>query len=289
MRSNQIDIGVNCKSIKIKYKCHKCSSEVLSESLFLPKPYMTAEKMSDSYNYDSEYIYCPKCGDEVEVTVCMGIAGGYVDVTNLGDGLISVSSQDFEYYDEFVDDILYDSGNIINQFRESMGALRRLLDIEVSEELTQIMYRQLYISAIGCMEDCLMSTLVSKVLDESDDTVMKRFVKKYKKFRDEKFSINNIYDEFDALREKVKVELIGIIYHNLPTVKEVYREILNIELKDISQLSKIIQARHHMVHRNGKDKDGNLIKLSKKEVIHVFTEVESFIYHMQLSIDEGRE
>ncbi len=82
-----------------------------------------------------------------------------------------------------------------------------------------------------------------------------------------------------------------IIYHKLDVVKNLYKSTFNIDLGDIGTLMKAIQKRHDIVHRNGHDKNGNVVEITKGDVQQLILDVSNFINHIEneflrLQIDE---
>lgn len=57
-----------------------------------------------------------------------------------------------------------------------------------------------------------------------------------------------------------------------------YEDTFEIEFPNIEEVAKIVVNRHNMVHRNGKDKDGNEIVIDKESVENVINIVDEFIH-----------
>ena len=75
--------------------------------------------------------------------------------------------------------------------------------------------------------------------------------------------------------------LSDIIWHNLSNISELYKIAFNIVFpRDIGEIYRAIETRHHIVHRNGRKKDGteivitpeNIIELNKK-IIYLATNI----------------
>lgn len=56
---------------------------------------------------------------------------------------------------------------------------------------------------------------------------------------------------------------------------------LSVDLGDVSELMKCISIRHDIVHRNGKDKNGNLRDISKDDVSILAQKVSDFIQNIE--------
>ena len=61
----------------------------------------------------------------------------------------------------------------------------------------------------------------------------------------------------------------------------VLRTSLSVDLGDVSELMKCISIRHDIVHRNGKDKNGNLRDISKDDVSILAQKVSDFIQNIE--------
>jgi len=71
--------------------------------------------------------------------------------------------------------------------------------------------------------------------------------------------------------------MLEIIYHNLPKVSHIYKETLDINFPAINQIQKDISIRHDLVHRNGKNKKGEQVLVSKEIIEEFISRVESFV------------
>jgi hypothetical protein len=80
-----------------------------------------------------------------------------------------------------------------------------------------------------------------------------------------------------TLITKIKEELVSIAYHNLPEISALYSNVMNIDIGSIDELTTIVERRHDLVHRNGKNKQGELIELSHAMVIEAIEKIELFM------------
>ncbi|MBQ5388644.1 MAG: hypothetical protein IIU55_06185, partial [Paludibacteraceae bacterium] len=128
----------------------------------------------------------------------------------------------------------------------------------------------------------LGDTLKSTVL--IDDNYLRKFVSEYNPYKKENFKLCDIFDKYDRIKDIVKQSLDKILYHNLWQVKQIYIRILNIDVGDISLLSKAVIIRHDIVHRNGKDKDGNVHCITKEMVTKLAMVANDFIYNIDIQL-----
>ena len=152
--------------------------------------------------------------------------------------------------------------------------------IDALDEISRkLLNRTLYANVISSMEAYLSDRLIQKVLSSEDNKRL--FVENFKDFNDSKISISDIFKQMENLDSYIKKTLRDIIYHNLPRVKNIYKTTLSVDLGDVSELMKCISIRHDIVHRNGKDKNGNLRDISKDDVSILAQKVSDFIQNIE--------
>ncbi len=272
------------ESIIVKFTCDNCDHEVTSDDIYIPSPNYAAETASDSYNDNDGSAICENCSKEFEITVYVSYAGGSIDIQDIDDDdvieVIENQEKLDEYYDEQINSIIFNSGNILS-FITELENLKKLNNETIGDtELQNTLKRQLYSGAITCLEDFLSQTLIKAVL--SNEKFFKNFVRTFPGINARKFSLSEIFEKQQGLKDIVKKELLDIMYHNLPKVKPIYKNTLGIEFPDIADLIKIVLTRHDMVHRNGKSKDGAIIEINKDIVDDVINKVEAFAKDIEM-------
>jgi len=274
------------ESVEIRFKCNDCETEVISDPIRVPSPNFEAEKASDSYNDNDGSVVCPNCGKEFNIWVNAGYADGYIEIDDISDEdiieVIENQNELDEYYEEQIDALLSTS-NFITLFKNEISNLKSMNNTNLgNQDLQKTLQRHLYSGAITCLEDYLATTLINEVLNNEEN--FKNFVRTFHGIRDRKFGLNELYEKLEQIENIVKKELVDVIYHDLPKVKGMYEDTLKVTFPDISELMKIIRHRHDMVHRNGKDKDGNEIVITKVTVDSAISSVESFVNELEKEI-----
>lgn len=272
------------KSVTVEFDCDNCGHRVISEEIGIPTPNYMAEKASDSHNENDGYAVCEECDKNFDVHVYAGYADGYVDIDDVDDETIVVNEitdeRELDYYIEEQIDAIIGSLNFIDIFNKDISNLKQLNDIDLDNpDLQETLRRQIYSGAITCLEDYLSTTIIQEVLNKEE--CFKNFVKTYHGIKNRKFDLSEIYDKFDKLRDIVKIELVEVIYHDLPKVKGMYQDTFQIEFPEIGDLMKVIKTRHDMVHRNGKNKEGEKIELTKELASDVIDKVEKFVQDIE--------
>ena len=187
------------------------------------------------------------------------------------------------YENEYIEAI---SSNVdpFKYFKNSFEDFISLLNTtNVEEPLQQTFLGLLHINMITIVETYLSDMYF--VLISKDTKNLKRFVESYKDFKQEKFLISDVYKEFEGIEDKVKKKLSNISWHNLANAKVLYG-FFDIEFPDISFLSKAVAIRHDLVHRNGKNNNGQEIFISKDHLADLLGHVVKFVTKIELQILE---
>lgn len=280
------------QSIEVIFKCNRCDNEVKTEEFYLPKPNYLADRASDSHNESEQNASCESCGKDFDITISVGYADAYVSIDDVPDlDILEIiensQEEDEEYYNEQIESIL-SSSDYHFIFIHEITNLKELNDVDLrNANLQKTLMRQIYSSVISCLEDYLSSTLIKEVLNNEEN--FKNFVKTNPNIKDRKFNLNDIYQELDKLTDVVKKELVDVIYHDLVKVKNMYQDSLKIEFPPIGSLMSIIKTRHDMVHRNGKDKDGNIININENIIDETIDIVEEFVTDLESRIRHREE
>lgn len=192
---------------------------------------------------------------------------------------------DEEYYDyEEQYEAIIANKFFYDSFQNEISNVRQLNDIQLeSQTLLTVLKRQLYITAIGALETFLSETFIN-ITNEKPD-YFRNFIETYPNFTERKFQLNQIYGEYDKLQETAKKEMLEVIYHNLAKVRNMYISTFKIEFPDISELSKAVNTRHDLVHRNGKTKDGSDVTVTKETVTELLNQILGFVELISISLN----
>lgn len=251
--------------VTITYCCPTCGHENI-ESFVVPTPDWAAETHHDSVSTDVVDIYCNNCGREYKIELATGIYGGEGRILEVED--ISKVVEELPHEDDYYDSLLYqETSNETSKIIEKIDVL--------DEESKRIIYRLLYANVIAKMELYLKDTLIKEVM--RTDESKRRFVENYSEFKDSKFVLADIYHKLDSIDSLIKKTICDLLYHQLHKIKAIYRDTIGVDIGDIGELSKAVLIRHDIVHRNGKDKEGNKRIIQKQEVLDLSDRVSTFI------------
>ncbi|HEJ7577299.1 TPA: hypothetical protein SMG94_005034, partial [Klebsiella michiganensis] len=100
---------------------------------------------------------------------------------------------------------------------------------------------------------------------------------------------SNIHSQLRKLDKRVRDTLDGIAFHNLAKAKEIFRNVLIVEFDNssFSKLCKAVGTRNDIVHRNGKDKKGNIVSLSIGDIQALRGVILQFISNIDQQVLDG--
>jgi hypothetical protein len=261
-------------SVIVKFLCPNCLHGLESEPISVPEPNWSAEKASESDNYNDGYAYCEECEKEFYIEVVAGFGGGWIIIEDLDEEYTEISIK--ELYEEREFDAILSNTEYFQTFKTGISNLKELCSIELTDQiLNNILKRQIYIGAITCLETYLSDAFINSVM--ANEASVKKFVITFKDFQNEKLTLNNIYNCLDNINKKVKVALSDIIYHNLPKVNGMYRDTFGVKFPLLENMQKFINIRHDLVHRNGKSKDSIEIIVNNNLLGSLLYEIEAFV------------
>jgi hypothetical protein len=146
----------------------------------------------------------------------------------------------------------------------------------------------LLVYTISRLETYLSENFISLVLN--DDTTLSRFYNSFQDFKHEKMPLCELWEKAKKLNDIAFERLQKIVWHNLKKIVPLYKDILNIEFpRDIGLIYKMIEKRHNIVHRCGKDKDGQETKTTKEELSKLIAEIERLVNFIDNEIKNNDE
>jgi len=164
----------------------------------------------------------------------------------------------------------------LKTFVEELNKLKELSLLQSEgDKLKKILNRQIFIGIIGTMEVFLSDTFMNLVFD--NPTYYQNFISTHPEFKNRKFELREIFEQQRQLETIVKKIILDTLYHNLPTVSNMYRDTLKIEFPEFRSISKHVFIRHDLVHRNGKTKEGIEVDISDSQIDEVIKDVNEFI------------
>lgn len=260
--------------VTLTIQCPDCD-EVFEVGLCVPSPDWSAETGHDSVRSESNEVNCPGCGREFMVTLNNSFYGG--------DGEIDIDDDYFKGCEEDFDDEGYDyNKDLFDASHAEITQLVDAIDVLKDADAKEKIYKMLYAKAITNLETYLGDTLKKYVLE--NDKYLRVFVEKFEPYTKELCHVSDVYRIMESIKDRVKKTLNSLLYHNLPKIREIYKQVLGVEFGDLGALNDAIDTRHDIVHRNGKDKDGIMRKITKEDVLKIAEQVNDFIYRVDIAL-----
>lgn len=268
--------------VTLRIKCPKCGEEFETEGLGVPSPDWSAETHHDSVQDEDYEQQCEHCGECFNITLYNGFYGGDGEIDVVDSDVNMDNSNILEVIEDFPEDESY--GYDKELFEASHSEITKILEaIEpLSNDVKEKLYYMLYAKIITNIETYLGDTLKNLVLN--NDNYLRKFVHEYSPYEKEEFKLCDIFEKHDRIKDIVKQSLDQLLYHNLWQIKQIYIKILDVDMGDISILSKAVNIRHDIVHRNGKDKDGNVHTITKEMVAELAQAANDFIYNIDVQL-----
>jgi len=168
--------------------------------------------------------------------------------------------------------------------RESIEEILRLSAIQHENSSLQ---RMCYVSIITAMEAYLGDILRCEIF--SRPTVKERFVASYEPFKKMKFTLAELYTRLSAIDGEIKDALNGLSLHKIDTAKKIFSSTLMAEFPAASLpfLGAAVEHRHHIVHRNGRDTDGEQLLIGHHDVAELALKVMEFTRAIDKQILDG--
>lgn len=270
----------NSQSLSVSFKCPKCDNELESEEISIPQPDLTADTHRDSQKDEFDSIYCEDCGETYEISLHSTLGGGTAYIQGIDDETevevkeTSYPWDDSEYYDSQYDAI-FSNTEFYSNFLRELDYIERLSKLEVPSNLLEAHYRNLYSSIIGNMETYLSDAFINTIL--SKEELIESFFSGFKDFKNESINMSELYQKAKDVHKIARNRMLDVLYHNIPKVKGMYKDILDVEFPVFGHIMKAVEIRHHTVHRNGKDKDGNTIEITKEMLETLILDVKTWI------------
>lgn len=269
-------------SLYLKFKCDNCGTNVVSDNIWISEPDYSAETSSDSQTESEGHAMCEKCYKEFEINLYTTYAGGDGNINLPNEYEVTVIENPEPYYEEQYDAIA-DNSEFFDTFKQDIQRLKELNELKLNNPLVaNTLYRQIYIGIITTMETYLSDAFINTVL--SSENYIKSFVENFHEYKTKTIPLNKLYQHIEKMPNECKKNMLDIIYHNLPKVKGLYKDILDVDLGAIGDAHKAVSNRHDLVHRNGKTKKGNCIIISKEDNEILISYMETFIKNIDLQI-----
>jgi hypothetical protein len=189
-------------------------------------------------------------------------------------------------YRDRVYELLGRAPDYLLTFATAIDQVEALARSEVDDYALRGLFRQmLFVAAITAVETYLYDTIIGVVT--RSPTLVRRVVETSPGFKNRRCDLSDIYRRIHKMAEEVRTYLSGLMYHNLPQVRELYHHVLGVALpKTLRELIAAVSRRHDLVHRGGKTKDGMVVYVTTSDVFELCEALRVFVAHIDSQIRE---
>ena len=213
--------------------------------------------------------------------------------------------QDFcvpdENYDDYYSSAILSNTSFRRTFLESTEKIQALLHVEMPSYI-QLPLNQdrlptsknadiqlhllglLYSNVITALETFLSDAFINTVLP--DKASIRKFIESTPEFAERKLSLKELFTRVEQVDNEVKKYLSdNVVWHRLEKVKSMYKDTLGVDFPDDwKTFFKAINLRHDIIHRNGRLRNGERIKLNEKDVRELIEKVQKLVDYLDSQI-----
>lgn len=187
--------------------------------------------------------------------------------------------EEYAYYITFT---LKDAYTI---FQNDLNELKIMLENPSNDMANQTFFKMIYAHAVTILEVYLED--ITKALIITNEAYLSNTIKNVRPFCDTKFKLSDISLENDGVRKFVLGKLSDNLFHDIPKVLQMLRGIVEKKLEvSLSDICSVTSNRHDIVHRNGKNKDGEPIAIVLSSTLDALNTVETFADLLSVKLAE---
>lgn len=242
----------------------------------LPKAANTEEPIFlNGGPFDPHEVLMEKFGNKYELAKVgraaehAALRGTDFDLTENYDRLISQSERFFEKQEP-----------PLHFFRRSIVDISDMLD-GLAGNAPDVFVRMLFGNVISIIEAYLSDKFLHELSQSTD--AKEQLVTQHPKFQERKLTLAQILENPNCVDDEIRFVLQQkIIWHRLTDVKMLYLKAFDIHVSDEKEwFEKAKETRHHIVHRNGRDFDGNVVALGQHHVRELIGQAENLIAYVE--------
>ena len=223
-----------------------------------------------------------------ELTVFSGYVPDDV-IESLGEELSSIcfdwtgASKPEDYQDIYIDTILC-SNEYFDSFDNCIAHVREILQTNIDGAARDHLLGLLFVNVITAIETYLSDAFINTVLNNK--MFLRKFVENCPEFNKRTFILSDLFKKHESIKTEVQDYLLAQMWHNIKKVKPMYKSTLDVDFpNNLREIFLSIKIRHDLVHRNGKDKDGEVVNIRSEDVAKLIDEASSFINHINEQLD----
>lgn len=223
--------------------------------------------------YDPSDVIQDRFGDVVEFDVMWELIQDLHH--DVGEEWAPTEHEGAEYDDYIHSLVVYRRNDPTNFLVMRMSAIEAAVDSSASTGASQ---RALHQMAHGALVSALEAYLCDTVLywTGREDSAFRKLVSTSKDFQTRTLKLSELFERLDSLKDEVKDYLTGLVWHRLDKAKALMISALEIQVPAIGELMKEVIRRHDIVHRAGRNTDGDVVTVTREDLHHLRTKIAEF-------------
>lgn len=265
----KLDQELSTAELTVSFDCIECGKAIDADVENVRFDWANDESGGEAVSDNT--VICKHCGKSHLVQIIDRTDGKSAKLLERPWARVALTASRFEdLYDDFIDEFM--PGNAYEVYLRAQDDIREvdLKSVDLSGS-RNVLLRMIYLQYVVMLESYLSDRLINVVLD--DEKKLKKFVGDIPALRDQDFKFILAASNPDFVQRTVLNHLQKTSFHDLAKVDKFYRSALNVSLfkdeKNRAEMIEIIQKRHNIVHRNGRDEHGVLIALTVLDVQRV--------------------
>ncbi|AEG09301.1 hypothetical protein [Sinorhizobium meliloti] len=276
--------------LRIRFHCPQCGASVDDEVEDASFDW-TNDRMSDGIATTYNTVACPECSMLYEVQVVA--KPGEKDVIIDGHPNIVIIFHDDTFdggdiealFDDYVPDDAYEV------YQHSRTEIE-LIDLSPASLLPvkQPLLRMMYIQHVVMLEAYLSDRLINIILDDNEKLIA--LVGAIPQLRDSTPKLIDIAKDPEYVKKNAKAYLHEFSFHRFGEAAKLYRAVLKVNIfaddAKAKEMDDITVKRHHLVHRNGRDNEGNVVSVNPLNVLRVRALADEMVERIETAYEEYR-
>ena len=197
------------------------------------------------------------------------------------------AKEEFATYDNWVSYLYATLDEVHDQYVERIKDINNLIRIDcVNDKQKGILNKLYFISVITYLDAFICDTILTIIT--SDESTFERYFNSIP-CNQIKVKMEDLKKQNSAgiLEQKVVHYVLRQSYSNIKTIKDFFKDFFKIKIEDKSgRISEYFEIRHKLVHRNGRDKDGNYIEIPDKDLETLIKDINDFVDQIMSKISK---
>ncbi|MFO9099767.1 hypothetical protein [Legionella pneumophila] len=190
-----------------------------------------------------------------------------------------------EFHHQRIFDYVEPNPEYYKDFQISLTTIEKIAELQLDKDVQLHILKLLYINVVTTLETYLSEAFTTLI--NCNPIYKRQFLENNLDFNKEKFPISDLFKVHEKIDQYINKYLSELSWHRLDKIEGLYLAAFNLKFMENKQhLFSAINNRHHLVHRGGKDKDGNTLVITKNDVIDLIKDVRLFGIYLYSQLSE---